>query len=382
MQSAAQTLLKNLCHGHAPLDESPSGLLDDSLNLLHNCDMLSRAWESLQRKSQDKSLDVVFQARISATAGVLNIFLNPELPYTWRGASMIVAKAQGHESSHVHSIWAWVLDFVHEGTLPLHSFCYTHQTVLEDDDIVQETQWELTKRAKGGCMKAEDDCEIVASKKLQAKFARLGVHRPTILKATAHRWLAKLKWRYEKKKNRMYIDGHERDDIVAYWHTFVLWWAEYGMWFPIWGTNENPLARYLSTTSLAPETWIKSPPLSLPLEDGPPAKGKQLDIVSASAPAVVVDEFETEAKWEVAASAGLTGASRPLILITHDESVFYQNDEKMTCWSHQDSCPAPEPKGDGQSLMVSDLLTTECGSLHNGERWVFFFLLDSLLTIL
>jgi ATP-dependent RNA helicase DOB1 len=64
-----------------------------------------------------------------------------------------------------------------------------------------------------------------------------------------------------------------------------------------------------STTSPGPETRIKSPPPSPPLEDGPPAKRKRLDIAPASAPAVVVDEFETEAKREVAASAGLTGAT-------------------------------------------------------------------------
>ena len=62
-------------------------------------------------------------------------------------------------------------------------------------------------------------------------------------------------------------------------------------------------------TSLVPETRINSPPPSPPLEDGPPSKKKRLDIASSSAPAVVVDEFETEAKREVAASAGLTGAT-------------------------------------------------------------------------
>ncbi|KAI0275862.1 antiviral helicase [Russula aff. rugulosa BPL654] len=52
-----------------------------------------------------------------------------------------------------------------------------------------------------------------------------------------------------------------------------------------------------AATSPVPETRIDSPP------------SKRLDIASASAPAVVVDEFETEAKREVAASAGLTGAT-------------------------------------------------------------------------
>ncbi|KAH9055150.1 rRNA-processing arch domain-containing protein [Lactarius deliciosus] len=54
---------------------------------------------------------------------------------------------------------------------------------------------------------------------------------------------------------------------------------------------------------------VKSPASSPPPEDGPPSKRKRLEVPSASAPAVVVDEFETEAKREVAASAGLTGAT-------------------------------------------------------------------------
>ena len=61
--------------------------------------------------------------------------------------------------------------------------------------------------------------------------------------------------------------------------------------------------------SVEPPKRAKSPASSPPPEDGPPSKRKRLEAPSASAPAVVVDEFETEAKREVAASAGLTGAT-------------------------------------------------------------------------
>jgi ATP-dependent RNA helicase DOB1 len=57
------------------------------------------------------------------------------------------------------------------------------------------------------------------------------------------------------------------------------------------------------------QTRVKSPASSPPPEDGPPFKRKRVEVPSASAPALVVDEFETEAKREVAASAGLTGAT-------------------------------------------------------------------------
>jgi hypothetical protein len=309
-QRAVQVLLNDLRRGRAPVDDSAPASVDKALDLLRDHAALSRARKRLQ--SDEKSLDVIFRARVTAMIGVLNLFLDPGLSYTWREASMVVAKAQGHGVRRARSIRTWILDFVREGRLPLHSYCYTRETVLEDEDVLQEIQGVLTEKARGGFIKTEDVCDIVVSERVQNAFARLGVHKPSISKTTAQRWLAKLKWRYAKRKNGMYIDGHERDDVVAYRQAFVNRWAEYETEFQIWDNNGN------------------LPPL-------PPN-------------------------------------SRRLILITHDESVFFQNDERTTCWSHQDSRPTPKPKGDGQSLMVSDFLTAAWGRLRDDSRLVFFFL--------
>ncbi len=172
-------------------------------------------------QNQDKGLDVVFWARITAMIGVLNLFLDPDLPYTWREVLMVVAKAQGHGLTRARSIWTWVLDFVREGKLPLHSYGYTQQTVLEDEEILKEIQEELSKKSRAGFIKAQDICDIVASEKFQDLFLQLGIHKPSISLTMAQRWLVKLKWCYTKAKNGMYIDGHERDDVVAYRQDFV-----------------------------------------------------------------------------------------------------------------------------------------------------------------
>jgi len=148
--------------------------------------------------------------------GVLNLFLDPELSYTWREALMIVAKAQEHGSTRMHSLHAWVLDFIWERKLPLQSYGYIQQTVLEDNNVLQEVQGELAKKAKSGFISAKDVCKIVTSKIIQILFARLEVHKLKISLATAKQWLAKLKWHYSKKKNGIYINGHERDDVMAY----------------------------------------------------------------------------------------------------------------------------------------------------------------------
>ena len=115
----------NLRRGRAPPDKSPETPADAALDLLRDRAVLLQAQKRLTLQSQDKALDVVFRARISAMIGILNIFLDTELPYTWRKASMIVAKAQGHGETRACSIRRWVLDFVREGTLPLHGYCYS-----------------------------------------------------------------------------------------------------------------------------------------------------------------------------------------------------------------------------------------------------------------
>jgi hypothetical protein len=101
-QRAIQVLLENLRFRYASEDESPPAPFNNALDLLRDHAALSRARERLQ--SQAKSLNIIFQARISAMIGVLNLFLDPGLPYTWRKASTIVAKAQGHGSNCTRSI--------------------------------------------------------------------------------------------------------------------------------------------------------------------------------------------------------------------------------------------------------------------------------------
>jgi len=171
----------------------------------------------------------------------------------------------------------------------------------------------LAERATCGFIKAQDVCEIVISERMQALFTWLGIHRHSISLSTAQRWLSKMNWRYKEMKKGMFIDGHEREDVVAYRRAFVHRWADYEACFQFWDNNGNSLQ---------------------------------------------VPSHQSDHR---------------LILITYDKSTFFQNDERKTCWSHQDSRPTPKPKGEGQSLMVSDFLTAKWGRLRNDNRCVNFF---------
>lgn len=189
---------------------------DNALNMLQNHEILRAACAKLTVKSKDKKLDVFFRARITAMVGVLNLYLDSHLSYTWRKASIVVSKAQGHGVKHARNLHQWILNFVRYDQLPLHRYGQTRSSVLDDEDVAQTIQLRLAEKAKEGFIKAIDVVDIVASLEMQANFTRLGICKPKISERTARNWLAKLKWRYGRTRNGMYIDGHEREDVVEY----------------------------------------------------------------------------------------------------------------------------------------------------------------------
>ncbi|KAJ7433379.1 hypothetical protein B0H11DRAFT_2259444 [Mycena galericulata] len=59
----------------------------------------------------------------------------------------------------------------------------------------------------------------------------------------AQRWLKKLDWRYGKKKTGMYIDGHEREDVVAYRQAFCQRWKDYEKRMTLYDKDGNIISR-------------------------------------------------------------------------------------------------------------------------------------------
>jgi hypothetical protein len=57
--------------------------------------------------------------------------------------------------------------------------------------------------------------------------AKLGTKARGIFVRTARHRLKKLDWQYGRKRNGMYVDGHEREDVVQYRNEFLKHWKEY-----------------------------------------------------------------------------------------------------------------------------------------------------------
>ena len=310
--------LEELCCGNNPDSVVPKFVWEDALEYLQDCAGLLAAQDQLVALLDGKKLDLILRGRIQAMVGLLNLFLDEDLGYTWRKASLVAAKSQSQGKSQgvarARSIRRWVLDFIRTQHLPHHKYKRTHLTALEDEDVSQDIQIELGEKLKNGSIKATNLVEVIASPKMQDRFKLAGIEKPSISERTAHRWLGRLGWRYGRQQNGMYIDGHEHEDVVQYRNTFVQRFKQYERHFHLWDDDGNELPK----------------PSGFPV---PGARGR----------------FR-------------------LILVTHDESTFFQNDQRKICWDRKGSSKTPKPKGEGQSLMVSDFLTTDWGRLCDGDR--------------
>ncbi|KAF8258665.1 hypothetical protein EI94DRAFT_1814883 [Lactarius quietus] len=139
---------------------------DRTLDLWNDREALRAACVRLGEKGKGKDLDVILCGRIAAMVGVLNLYLNAGLSYSWRNASLVVAKARGQGMTHARNLRKWILNFIQSDELPS-SLWPSQWTVLDDEDISQSLQIQLLERTKCGYLKALDVVNIVSSPEMQ-----------------------------------------------------------------------------------------------------------------------------------------------------------------------------------------------------------------------
>ena len=188
---------------------------------------LSKALVKLAEKCRDPQLDLTLCGRLTGMKGVLNIFLDPKLNYSWTAASLMVANIEGCGVKRARKLREWVLAFAHSEVLPVHHYGQSRWNVLDDEDVAQTLQAQLLSHTKGHYITASDVVEIVAGPVMQETFLHSGISCPSISECTACCWLQRLSWHYGPMHNGMYIDCHEHEDVVAYGNAFVAKWKDY-----------------------------------------------------------------------------------------------------------------------------------------------------------
>ena len=132
-----------------------------------------------------------------------------------------------------------------------------------------------------------------------------GAVAATVSESTARRWMLRVGYKYGAWHKDVYVDGHERSDVLVQRETFCTEW----------------LGLYDRMRSFSGEKMET---------DEPP-----------------VDSLAPEVVW-----------------VTHDESVFYANDDGGLIWSCTEHPDLPK-KSRGRSVMASDFLCACHGRLFN-----------------
>lgn len=278
--------------------------------IVNHCDLaaLRRAKAKLTVKLRDKTLTLSLRGRLTSMIALINLYLDHQLGLNWITASTLAAKAAGKGDYLARKLRQWVILFMRYGVYPVRRKRIEIDSIPGGEDLDQLIHLHLLELNKAGHVRAQD---IVDFLNTPAMKAHLGTDKGFGLRG-AQRWMERMGWRYGTPKNGMYKDGHEDSEVVAYRKAFCdRWTNDYSR--RMWSYDNN---------------------------------GSK------------ICDLET---------VNLKDGRYPLILVTHDESTFYANDRRKTRWHHPDTV-APQPKGEGQSIMVSDFLTPEWGRLKHGNE--------------
>ncbi len=186
---------------------------------------------------------------------------------------------------------------------------YARYIVLEDEEYKKMAlEWIRSNSSVKG--RPNMTAVIFRSWVVSVLLPQVKLHHPqvpsSISDRTAIRWLHQLGFEPTSTKKGVYIDGHERSDVVEY------------------------RKLYLRKLEILESTHAPPPPVST--EPTPEPSDR-----------------------------------RNLVLIFHDEAAYHANDDQRWMWAEKDNHPI-RPKGQGRGLMVSDFIEEHGGYLRLSDE--------------
>ncbi|KAH9924420.1 uncharacterized protein B0H18DRAFT_1119954 [Fomitopsis serialis] len=256
---------------------------------------------------KDPKLDRVLQERLEGMRRLLCTYTDPQsnsrygvrAGQNWISASLQVAKAEGAGPWHARVLRRRTQAYIRDRqNLPHNLYGTWARSQLDNEDFREEIFLHL--QSIGEYVKAEDLVHYLDQPDVKERYGT----KKTISLATAQRWMKRLGYRWMLTPRGQYVDGHERDDVVAY---------RQGKFLPRWAELEPRLREWKS--------------------DG------------------------TE-------DTGPFPQNRRTVVWFHDESTFYAHDRRKQRWVHKTEKAKPYQKGEGASLMVADFVSADYGWLR------------------
>ncbi|KAF8478293.1 hypothetical protein JB92DRAFT_3134072 [Gautieria morchelliformis] len=243
---------------------------------------LKEAVTILTRQSKAITLNVVFRGPLNGMLAFLWFYMSGQ-GIGWCEASLLAATAAGKGAGLAHSL----------------------KSRIEDEDLAQEIHLHLQSLNKK-YLKAVDIVWYLAKPEVKE---RLGLKK-TPSECTARQWMHAMNYQYGKSANGMYVDGHEREDVVDY---------QTKVFLPFWTSIEDQMVKWSNDNE--------------PIDPQLPKLPQQ----------------------------------KRIVLVTHDETTFYANDRRKTHWVHISEKAEPVQKGEGASIMVSDFCSPDLGWLKSKD---------------
>jgi hypothetical protein len=287
-----------------PVRSAPSKI--SAMNAIVSLEFILRPPRPSGRGYRKAKLNYNLQTRVEDMLSVLRLFLAHE---QWLEASEQVAVAKGRGTYYGKHLRHWIHAFILDPTsLPTNAWGSGNICRLDTEDGLRE---ELRNHLQtiGKYVKAEDVVEYLDRRDTKTRYGAT----TSISVSTARRWMIKLGYHWADTPSGQYVDGHERDDVVAYRQNVFL---------PAWFAKEHQL-----------RVWTK----------------ENMDKPVSDEPISIPNHQPRNVAW------------------LHDETVFCANDRRERRWVPDTETAVPKPKGEGASLMVADFVSADYGWLRSPD---------------
>jgi hypothetical protein len=293
----------------------------------------SRPGSKVQGHKAFKGSNVVLQ-RLLAMENHLKNYVTPQQPHrrvasvkpplrmSWQEAGRHAAVSGRHKPAWSRKLCKWTQAYIADrNNVPFPSFGTWSHTMLEHGDLAKGLLEHL--QSVGKYVKAQDIINYLGLPETKQRHG----YDEDISVRTAQRWMLLMNYRWRKRPNGQYEDGHERPDVVLYrQEKFLPKIARWVMKMRYWRVGDE------MNEAKEPPIWPRGYKLS--------AHVKQPD-----------GSFQT----------------KKVVVWFQDESTFYQNDRRHTYWVQDCAKSVPQPKGEGASCMVSDFVSADYGWLRDPD---------------
>ena len=129
---------------------------------------------------------------------------------SWMAASEQTACVLGRGSNLAWNLQIWSRAFITDRDLPISSSGQCNESLLQDKTLAQEIKLHL--EGIGKYAKAMDIVHFLDTLEMKERLNR----KTTIGITTANHWMHELGFSWGNAPKGQYVDGHEREDTVAY----------------------------------------------------------------------------------------------------------------------------------------------------------------------